>query len=82
MSASKIDYLTDLLECKSVTVTPEMSTNSVFCQPKQGFVRFIKDHTKLAYFIEVYQHFNTQSIENSALKACVRIEVEYTFFFR
>lgn len=48
------DYLTDLIECKSIQTTAEIkNTSSPFSFCKKGYVRLAKNEQKRIYFLEL-----------------------------
>ena len=62
----KIKYPTDVLECESITVTSEITNNSIFYNPKEGYVRFFKDDSKRGYFLEMFQ--NNKNFKKPAVR--------------
>ncbi len=51
--------VTDFIECAEVFI----SENPLFCTPKSGFVRLVKDEHKRAYVIQLYD-FSHSSTKN------------------
>jgi len=71
MEKSKSRFLTEFLECLSISTSTEITSNPVFYKPKEGFLRVVKDDTKRSYFLELFANSKLEEIT----KPAVRLEV-------
>ena len=62
----KIEYLTDIVKCKSVFVS-NLENFHAFSMPKKGFIRLLRDESKRGFFLELFMDCNK--------KQCKTIEV-------
>ena len=78
MNRFKDRLLTDYLECFTISVTPEITSNTAFYHPREGFLIVIKDDVKRSYFLELYQNIKQENRPvDQKNKPAVRLEVNY-----
>ena len=76
MNDIRKEHLTGLLDCETVTITPDLTP--LFNHPKQGYVRLVKEHFKRSFLLEIFQSKKIKAKYNQHPIPCISIEV--TFF--
>ena len=75
MGEKSKEHLTNLLECDTVTITPDLTP--IFNHPKQGYVRLVKDHFKRSFLLEIFQSIKIKNKSDQDLIPCCSIEVKF-----
>jgi hypothetical protein len=71
-------FLTDYLECFTISVTPEITSNTAFYHPREGYLIVIKDDVKRSYFLELYHSIKSDKFpQEQKSKPAVRLEVKF-----